>query len=47
MLQPSIGFIKVAAVHVLLHHAVENPTLIGKISCWQMLLFEFDIVFMT
>ena len=25
----------------------EKPTLIGKISHWQMLLSEFDIVFMT
>ena len=25
----------------------EKPTLLRKISHWQMLLFEFDIVFMT
>ncbi|XP_050289570.1 uncharacterized protein LOC126727686 [Quercus robur] len=25
----------------------EKPAFTGKISCWQMLLFEFDIVFMT
>ena len=25
----------------------EKPTLTGKISHWQMLLSEFDIVFMT
>ena len=25
----------------------EKPTLIGKISRWQMLLFKFDIVFVT
>ena len=25
----------------------EKPALIGKISCYQMLLSEFDIVFMT
>ena len=58
MLHPSIGLIKVAAVHALLHHVVdscinpikyifEKPTLIEKIFIWQMLLFDFDIVFMT
>ena len=25
----------------------ERPSLTGKISCWQMLLSEFDIVFVT
>ena len=25
----------------------EKPTLKGKISCWQMLLFKFDIVFVV
>ena len=25
----------------------EKPALMGKISCWQMLLSEFDIVFVT
>ena len=25
----------------------EKPALTGKISCWQILLFEFDIVFVT
>ena len=25
----------------------EKPAVTRKISCWQMLLFEFDIVFVT
>ena len=25
----------------------KKPTLTGKISCWQMLLPKFDVVFMT
>ena len=58
MLCPSVGIMQVAAVYALLHHRLiscmdpikyifEKLALTGKISCWQMLLSKFDIVFMT
>ena len=31
----------------LIKHIFEKPALTGKISRWQMLLSEFDIVFVT
>ena len=53
MLHPGLGLTEVVAAYALLHHATdfpladlsfEKPALIRKISHWQMLLSEFDIV---
>ena len=56
MLCLNVGIMQVAAVYALLHHRLiscmdpikyifEKPALTRKISRWQMLLSEFDIMF--